>query len=110
MKLSNVEDHTDNKCPACLVICPYGCDASMNKCPTRLVMCPNAGICGASMKHSTIKFHTEKECSLSVVNCEFAHAGCLLMMWRMDMNDHLKAAKQEHIELLSEKVKGMESD
>ena len=44
------------------------------------------------------------------MNCEFAHAGCLLMMQRIDTNDHLKAAKQEHIELLSEKVKGMESE
>ena len=114
MKLNNVEDHMDNKCPSRLVICPYGCGASMkpsnvenhteNKCPARLVMCPNG--CGASMKHSTIKVHAEKECALSVVNCEFAHAGCLLMMRQMDMNDHLKAAKQEHIELLSEKVRG----
>ena len=118
MKLCSVESHTDNKCPARRVMCPYGCGASLkpsnvknhieNKCPARLEICPNG--CGESMKPSTIKAHTEKECPLTVMSCEFAYTGCLLMMRRIDMKDHLEDAKQEHIELLSEKVKEMDSE
>ena len=52
----------------------------------------------------------ENECQLSIVKCEFAYAGCLLMMRRMNMKDHLETAKQEHIVLLSEKVKEMGSE
>ena len=79
-----------------------------NKCPNRAVVCPNG--CVASMKPTTIKDHTESECPLSVVNYEFAYAGCLQMMWRIDVKDHLESAIQEHIILLSEKVKEMDSE
>ena len=77
-------------------------------CPARFVVCPNG--CGALMKLSTVKKHHENKCQLSIVNCEFAYAGCLLMMRRMDMKNHLESAKQEHIVLLSEKVKEMDSE
>ena len=53
---------------------------------------------------------TENKCQLSIMNCEFAYAGCLLMIRRMNMKDHLETAKQEHIVLLSEKVKEMSSE
>ena len=116
--LEELEQHQMKSCPARLVVCPIGCGASIklpnvenhteNKCPNRLVVCPNG--CGGTMKLSTIKNHTENECLLSVVNCEFAYAGCLQMMRRMDMKDHLELATQEHIVLLREKVKEMDSE
>ena len=116
--LEELKEHQKKSCPARLVVCPNRCGASMklsnvenhteNKCPNRLVVCPNG--CGASMRPSSIENHTENECQLSVVNCEFTYAGCLLMMRRMNMKDHLETAKQEHIVLLSEKVKEMDSE
>ena len=86
--LEELKQHQEKLCPARFVVCPNGCGASMklssvenhteNKCPNHLVVCPNG--CGRSMKLSTVKVHMENECQLSVVNCEFAYAGCLLMM------------------------------
>ena len=57
-------------------------------CPARLVVCPNG--CGGSMKLSKLKTHTENKCPLSVVSCEFAYTGCLSMMHRKDMKNHLE--------------------
>lgn len=116
--LKELKQHQKKSCPARRVVCPIGCGAEMklssvekhteNKCPNRLVVCPMG--CGASMKPTTIKDHTESKCPLSVVNCEFAYAGCLQMMRRIDVKDHLESATQEHIILLSEKVKEMDSE
>ena len=116
--LEELKEHQKKLCPARLVQCPNGCGASMkvtnvenhteNKCPNRLIVCPNG--CGASMEPSNVKAHNENECPLSIVSCEFAYAGCLLMMRRVDMKDHLEAAKQEHLVQLSEKVKEMDSE
>ena len=90
MKLSNVEKHTENKCSNCVVACPNRCEASM--------------------KSTAIKNHTESECPLSVVNCKFVYAGCLQMMQRINVKDHLESATQEHIILLSKKVKEIDSE
>ena len=77
-------------------------------CPARLVVCPNG--CGGSTKLSKLQTHTENKCPLSIVNCEFAYAGCLSMMHRKDLKNHLEVTKQEHIVLLNGKVKEMEAE
>ena len=76
-------------------------------CPARLVVCPNG--CGGSTKLSKLQTHTENKYPLSIVICEFAYTGCLSMMHRKDLKNHLEVTKQEHIVLLSGKVKEMEA-
>lgn len=61
------------------------------------------------MKPSNLKGHMTR-CPLTVISCEYAYAGCLLMMYRKDMKNHLEVAKQEHLLLLSGKVKEMEAE
>lgn len=114
-ELSRIEEHELN-CPRKPIICDF-CkkfQAPKNElkqhqksCPSRLIRCPNG--CGGSVKPSNLKGHMTR-CPLTVISCEYAYAGCLLMMYRKDMKNHLEVAKQEHLLLLSGKVKEMEAE
>ena len=114
-ELAKIEEHELN-CPRKPVMCDL-CkefqapqkelkEHQKNSCPARLIECPNG--CGGSIKLSNIKTHHKNKCPLSIVICEFAYAGCLSMMHRKDVKNHLEVAKQAHIVLLSGKVKEME--
>ena len=108
-----IENH-ELECPRRIVICEY-CHF---KCPQEElakhwqdcgfypVDCPKG--CGANMLRVRLTQHIEKQCSLTIVDCEFAYAGCMVQKFRKDMNDHLKESMKEHLSMLKNKYSKLE--
>ena len=63
------------------------------------VRCPNE--CGAFPERQQLDDHVEKECPLTVVECDFHYAGCEVKLPRRNMPDHLKDGLVVHISLLA---------
>ena len=116
-QLSKLDEHVLN-CPGKPVVCELCKEFKASRsdvkehqkssCPGRLIMCPNG--CGGSIKPSKLKAHMDNKCSQGVVRCDFAYAGCLSMMRRTNLKDHLEDSKGEHLVYLIQKVKEMEAE
>ena len=63
------------------------------------VRCPNE--CGAFPERQKLDDHLEKECPLTVVECDFYYAGCEVKLPRRTMPDHLKDGLVAHFSLLA---------
>lgn len=66
-------------------------------CAYKPVRCPN--LCGVTCEQSLLEEHA-KTCSLSVVPCPYAWAGCPAQFPRKDDGDHLGANTQHHLDLV----------
>ena len=73
-------------------------------CNCRPVECTN---CGSIMKHQKLKDHF---CPLSMVKCEFSHAGCNVKMHRKDVPSHLSENMVTHLSLLLQKIPSLENE
>ena len=83
---STYDDVTKNHAPSC-------------KC--RPVECPNT--CGNILQHQELEEHLSSVCPLSMVECEFSHAGCDIKMHRKDLPSHLSESMVTHMSLLNKK-------
>ena len=66
-------------------------------CPSHPVPCPNE--CGVSPERTDLASHVDNDCPLTVVDCDFHHAGCVVRLPRKDMPDHLREAVVTHTSL-----------
>ena len=85
-------------------------DVSKNHAPSckcRPVECPNT--CGNTLQHQELEEHLSSVCPLSMVECEFSHAGCDVKMQRKDLPSHLSESVVTHISLLARENKTQSS-
>ncbi len=69
-------------------------------CKCRPVECPNS--CGDdNLQHQHLKEHLSSQCPLSLVECEFSHAGCDVELCRKDLPSHLSDSMVTHMSLLA---------
>ena len=69
-------------------------------CECRPVECPNT--CGYdNLQHQHLEEHLSSVCPLSLVQCEFSHAGCGGEVYRKDLTSHLSDSLVIHISLLA---------
>ena len=68
-------------------------------CMCRPVECPNT--CGNTLQHQELEEHLSTLCPLSMVECEFSHAGCAIKMHRKDLPSHLSESMVTHMSLLA---------
>ena len=57
--------------------------------------------CGAFPERQKLDDHVEKECPLTVVECDFHYAGCEVRLPRRNMPEHLKDGLAAHFSLLA---------
>ena len=95
-------------CPKCPFTCQYcGFKATYEqvhndhylKCIKYPVPCPNKCEVG-TVKRGNLEQHVS-DCSLQVVECEFAHAGCSEKITRKDHLKHMELSVQKHLVLVS---------
>ena len=72
-------------------------------CKCRPVECPNT--CGNTIQHQELGEHLSSVCPLSMVECEFSHAGCDVKMHRKDLPSHLSESMVTHMSLLARENK-----
>ena len=89
---STYNDVTKNHAPSC-------------KC--RPVECPNR--CGNTLQQQELEEHLSSVCPLSMVECEFSHAGCDVKMHRKDLPSHLSESMVTHMSLLARENKKQNS-
>ena len=103
----NIEVHQNEHCPKRSFSCDY-CgdfestyeDVTTNHwpmCAKYLVPCPNG--CGETFQHQIVESHTDNECPLTVIECDFKHVGCEMKLPRKDMSAHLKENIISHMSL-----------
>ena len=68
-------------------------------CGHHPVKCPNE--CGAVPLRHDMKSHVEKDCPLTVVECDFNYVGCQVRLLRKNVPDHLKDYLAMHVSLLA---------
>ena len=86
-------------------------DVSKNHAPSckcRPVECPNT--CGNTIPHQDLEEHLSSVCPLSIVECEFSHAGCDVKMYRKDFPFHLSESMVTHMSLLARENKRQDSE
>ncbi len=67
-------------------------------CECRPVECPNS--CGDdNLQSRNLKEHLSNQCPLSLVECEFSHAGCDVEVCRKDLPSHLSDSMVTHMSL-----------
>ena len=92
-----ISAHETAECPQRPFTCNYCSDYESThedvvtnhwlQCPLRPVSCPNK--CGDNPKRQNLEDHVNKDCPLTVVNCDFHYAGCEVQLPRKDMPAHL---------------------
>ncbi len=68
-------------------------------CDFRPVPCPNE--CGVYPERQNLEHHVDKDCPLTLVACDFHHAGCAVQLPRADMRLHLSENLVAHTSLLA---------
>ena len=68
-------------------------------CGSRPVPCPNE--CGVYPERHRLTHHVNKDCPLTIVNCDFHYAGCEVQLPRKDMPAHLAETLVIHVSQLA---------
>ena len=68
-------------------------------CGHHPVQCPNE--CGASFQRQNLESHINRDCPLTVVECEFNYAGCEVRLPRRDLPQHIMDDLVPHFCLLA---------
>ena len=68
-------------------------------CRFQPVPCPNK--CGEHPKRQNVEHHLSKDCSLTVVNCDFHYAGCKVPLFRKDVSAHQVENLTVHMSLMA---------
>ncbi len=69
-------------------------------CECRPVECPNS-CADDNLQHRHLEEHLSSQCPLSLVECEFSHAGCDVEVCRKDLPSHLSDSMVTHMSLLA---------
>ena len=112
-RLNQIVDH-ESVCALKPLICEY-CGVFQclrrelpehwDSCALYPIVCPKG--CGAKITRIGLDKHFKHWCPLSVVDCEFAHAGCKVRMRRKCMKSHLDEAAKDHLHLMTKKFSEM---
>ncbi|XP_074659985.1 TNF receptor-associated factor 6-like [Tubulanus polymorphus] len=81
-------------------------EAHVNQCPVAPVTCK---FCAAQMQRSQMSRHIDEECQSAVVPCLFSVYGCLNLVKRKRMIDHVNESLAEHLLLLNDGLKLLQS-
>ncbi len=112
-----VEHHEANVCRFRVVRCRYciyqGTAASLVQhlkvCEMVPVECPNMG-CGQKRIIRQLLDGHRLECEYEVIDCGFAHVGCLERVMRMSMPCHERENQAKHLELMCEAFKNVSQE
>ena len=74
-------------------------------CPLYPIVCPKG--CGAKITRISLDKHFRNWCPWSIVDCEFAYAGCEVRMHRRCMKNHLDEEIKDHLDLMTKKFSSM---
>ena len=74
-----------------------------SKCRYYPVECTNG--CGKVVKRKFLSTHISTDCPLTVIDCEFSHAGCKEKVLRKNMVEHLTENAVKHMSLLAKSYK-----
>ena len=106
-RFDRIGDH-ESDCPRKPVICEY-CNIFQclrhelsqhwENCGLYPIVCPKG--CGARVTRISLDKHYRNWCPLSLVDCEFAYAGCEGKWHRKCMKAHLDEAVKDHLDLLT---------
>ena len=109
----HVEAH-ESKCLKRPIICEY-CNVfqclsheiakHLEECGHYPVICPKG--CGATITRISLNKHVKNWCSFTIVECEYAYAGCDVKMPRKDVKDHAEQSMSDHLSLLTKKCAAM---
>ena len=115
VRLNRIDDH-ESVCPEQPLICEY-CNIyrclrrelpeHWDSCALYPIVCPKG--CGAKITRISTDKHNKHWCPLSVVDCEFAHAGCKVRVRRNSMSRHLDEAAKDHLDLMANKFSVMKA-
>ena len=111
--LNRIGDH-ESVCPQKPLICEYcgifqclrhELHQHWDNCALYPIVCPKG--CGAKITRIGMDRHFENWCPLSVVDCEFAHAGCKVRVRRKNMKSHFEEAAKDHLAFMMNKFSVM---
>ena len=98
LQRSGILMHQINDCPKRPFSCEYCKMFTSNyqevaikhwsECGYYIVQCQNN--CGENLQRQELKNHIDNNCPLTVVDCDFKYAGCMVTLPRKDMPEHLK--------------------
>jgi len=83
-------------------------DQHYKKCPNYPVICPKN--CDKTIPNSSIYHHLEFECDNSTASCPFKVLGCNYIDLRKELKIHLNENLEDHLKLISCRIKSMEND
>ena len=110
-----MENH-ELECPRRVVICEYchfkypleELEKHWQNCDYYPVDCPKG--CGEKIKRARAGEHIEKQCSLTLIECRFAHVGCTAQRLRKNMRHHVKESIEDHLSMLEDKYSELEKE
>lgn len=115
-KRSDMVDH-ESKCPRRPITCIH-CEtfsapkADMEdhwkECKGYPVQCENT--CGETVKRDKMAEHLKEHCPLTVINCEYHHAGCDVTLPRKEIAAHMDQAAKDHLQLVTKKLTKQEEE
>ena len=112
IRRDKIAGHQLERCPQRPYTCEYCAEYKSTfedvahshwpECKCFLLPCPNECTpSGSGLQRQDLDQHVKEECPLTVVQCEFRHAGCKVTLPRKDMADHMKKDSIAHISLLA---------
>ena len=100
---NELAEHIEFLCPRRVTACPY-CKESgeyemifgkhKEECLDFRVYCPNN--CGKDLKQRFLKQHLS-ECPKAAVECNYRYAGCMEVVQRKDLENHLQLNSNKHL-------------
>ena len=72
-------------------------------CEAFPIHCPNQPRCGAMVTRATLEEHLE-ECPEQLVECEYAPAGCTVIINRRNVEEHMQRETERHSKLWKERI------
>ena len=113
LRFDLIESH-ESKCRKKPVVCEY-CNVYQclqhelpqhwENCTLYPIICPKG--CGAKITRISLDKHYKYWCPLSIVECDFAYAGCSVRVQRKLMKSHLDEAVKDHLDLMTKRFSAM---
>ena len=113
LRYDELENH-ESKCHRKTITCEY-CNIFQclwhelpqhwDNCSLYPVICLKG--CGAKITRASLEKHYKNWCPLSIVECEFAYAGCKVRVQRKHMKTHLDEAVKDHLDALVKSFSSM---
>ena len=121
MELTDVESHltSDNGCPDQVVECGNKCGHKerratvkkhmTTKCRFRQEKCKYCRLVSTHEQVTGDHFPTHREvCPMQPVECEYKRFGCVIVLPRKDIAEHLKTSVEAHLQMTKRRVEEQE--